>query len=91
VTRGIGPKTTRDHKATMVTTSSMAKEATSVSVVGANGTSANGGSGQDKYSSSKVAERTEDGATEKGPLCNGGGQREELLYLQQIRTYGLTL
>ena len=79
--RGISPKTTRGHKATMAMTSSMAKEATSALAAGTNRTSINRGSGEDKYSSSKGAGRTEDGATKERSLCNGGGQKEELLCL----------
>ena len=64
----------------------MTKKATSVSAA-----DTDGGSGEDKHSGSKGAERTKDGTTEKRPLCNGGGQREELLCLWQIWAYGLTL
>jgi len=91
VTRGIGPKTTRGQRVIMAMTSSMAKEATNVSAAGTSRTSTNGGSREDKHSSSKEAGRIENGATKERLLYNRGRQREELLYLQQIWAYSLTL
>jgi len=61
----------------------VAKEA-NASSAGDNRACSNGRSGEDEYSSGERAEsRTEDGGfSEIGPLCNGSGQREELLCLQ---------
>ena len=69
----------------------MAKEARDTSIKGY-GTSPNERSGKNKHGGNKeLRAGTENKATKEGPLCYGGRQRKELLYLWRIWTYGLTL
>ena len=71
-------------------TLSVAEKASSISSVGDNRAHFDGRSGKNKCSD---GERTEAGdrAPKKRPLCDGGGQEEELLCLRRIWAHGLSL
>jgi len=52
----------------------------------------NGRGGKNKCSSGKgIGIGTGNGSSQKRPLCNGGGQKKELLYLQRIWAHSLSL
>ena len=63
-------------------TTSVAEE-TTTSSAGDNRACFDGRGGKDKCSSGKGIE-TGDRSSQKRPLCDGGGQKEELLHLQRI-------
>jgi len=70
-------------------TTSVTEKATTSSA-GNNSACSDRRGGKDKYGSGKRTE-TGDRSSQKRPLCNGGGQKKELLCLQRIWAHGPTL